>query len=224
MKRASLFICIIVLLASMLACSLSSLTGPRMIVTLAPASGNTWDDTSKALARDVILNRLKYFGVNGATASVSPNGNLEINLPASANVESVAPLLTHMGVITFVDSTSPFSEGDFIDSNLKIIFTGRNIKSAEVITDSVGQYQIAITLTPEGSQKLADYTGNNVNHYLVIVRDGIVISSPRVNSAITGGKAIIQGDFTQDSASMLAAQLISGALLFPLVILDSTTK
>jgi preprotein translocase subunit SecD len=224
MKRVFLFICIVALFASILACTLSSLTGPHLVVTLAPESGKQWDEANMAAARDVILHRLKSFGVNGATATISSDGNLQINLPVIDHPESVFPLLTQMGEITFVDSPDSLWTGDAVDASLRIVLTGSDIKNSSVTLGSVGDYQIAFTFTPEGSQKLSDYTSNNVGRYLVIACDGTVISSPRVSSAITDGKAIVQGNLTEESANLLIAQLKSVPLPFPLIVLDTTVK
>ncbi len=222
MKKIFLFICTVALFASTLACSLSSLTGPHLTVTLAPESGNAWDDATLTQARDVILSRLKSVGVKGATASISSDGNLQINLPTSTNVESVYPLLTQKGEITFIDSLDSLQAGDTVGANLEIVLTSRDIKNASITLDSVGGFQITFKFTSEGSRKLTDFTSNNIEHYLILACDGMVISSPRVISAITEGEAIIQGNLTQESANELAILLNNGTLPFPLVILDTS--
>jgi len=224
MKRTSLFICTIALLISMLACSLPFVTGPSLIVTLAPATSFTVDAASLTSARDVLLRRLKSVGVANFTVTASSDGTLLVTLPGSANLEAISPLITEAGYLTFVDSTSPFPAGASVDANLEVILTGADINSADVTSNSLGGWQIAITFTPEGDQEMANYSSKNIGHYLIIARDGVVISTPQVNAAITGGKAIIQGNFTLESATALAIQLTSGCLPFPLVILKTETK
>ena len=44
--------------------------------------------------------------------------------------------------------------------------------------------------------------------------DDMLLSAPTVNSAITDGKAIISGDFDNESAETLAAQIRAGSLPF----------
>jgi hypothetical protein len=224
MKKAFLVISIFTLFASTLACSLSSLIGPHLTVTLAPESGYTWDEASMAQARDVILSRLKAIGVIGATTSVSSNRNLQIDLPTNTNMELVSPLLIEIGEITFVDSIVPVNVGETITNDLPVIFTNSDIDSASVIQDSAGNYMIAIGFTPIGTQKMAEYSSKNVGHYLMIVSDGVVINAPHIDSAITDGRAIINGSFTQDTAAMFAAQLRTKSLPFPLIIVETTTK
>jgi len=49
--------------------------------------------------------------------------------------------------------------------------------------------------------------------------DGVVLSIPIIQSRLeTGG--VIQGNFTQEEAELLAAQLNAGALPFPLILVS----
>jgi preprotein translocase subunit SecD len=58
-----------------------------------------------------------------------------------------------------------------------------------------------------------DLAGNTTpQNRFAIVLDGRVVSAPSVSSAITGGKADIEGSFTQKEAQTLADQLKYGAL------------
>ncbi|KAF0107728.1 MAG: preprotein translocase subunit SecD [Anaerolineaceae bacterium] len=224
MKKAFLSLCVVALFASTLACSLSSLTGPRLTVTLAPAPGAAWDNASLELACEVLVSRLESIGVKGAKVTASPTGQIYVSLPKGVNLEAITPLLTS-GAVTFVDSTSPFPEGaDISAENLPVILTSSDIESTNVTQNNSGDYMVGITFTTAGAQKMADYSSKNIGHYLVIARDGVVISSPVINTAITGGTGVIQGNFTLETASTLAAQLISGSLPFPLVIVETTTK
>ncbi|MCL4560294.1 MAG: protein translocase subunit SecD [Chloroflexi bacterium] len=101
------------------------------------------------------------------------------------------------------------------------IMTGDQLSSVTVTTNTVGQYEIAFTLKPEGEKIFADYTSSHVGQYLAIVLDKKVISTPVVNSAITQGSGVIQGNFTLESANALAIQLRYGSLPVPLKIVES---
>ncbi len=98
------------------------------------------------------------------------------------------------------------------------IMTGKDLKSVAVDSPISGTYQINFELTTEGSQIFADYTSNNVGKILAIVLDNKVISTPRINSAITEGSGTIQGSFTYDEANQLAVQLRYGSLPIPLTV------
>ena len=76
-----------------------------------------------------------------------------------------------------------------------------------VITGSV-----ELDLTDEGAEKFAEATEANVGKQISIIYDGEVISSPRVNEAITGGQAYITGNFTYEEADNLASTIRIGGL------------
>ena len=93
--------------------------------------------------------------------------------------------------------------------------------SAGIITTqtgaSTGQWAVDIVFDPAGTKKFADTTTRLVGltgaqNQFAIVLDGLVISAPSTQSAITNGKPQISGGFTQTSAKTLADQLKYGAL------------
>ena len=55
---------------------------------------------------------------------------------------------------------------------------------------------------------------------MAVLLDGVVITAPRINSAITGGSGIITGNFNAQEASDLAVLLRAGALPAPLEIVE----
>lgn len=76
---------------------------------------------------------------------------------------------------------------------------------------------VSLNFNSEGAAAFAEVTAklatlSEPNNQFGIVLDNTVISAPRVNEAITGGSAQIEGSFTQQSASQLANILKYGAL------------
>ena len=104
---------------------------------------------------------------------------------------------------------------------LTAIMTGSDLSEVSVTQDQLGKYQIAFKLTDHGAKIFADFTSNNVGKILGIVLDNKVISTPRIDSAITEGSGVIQGSFTLDSANALAIQLRYGSLPVPFVVAES---
>jgi protein-export membrane protein SecD len=104
------------------------------------------------------------------------------------------------------------------------IFTGDILQNADVSQDSsTGQVVVSFVLTPEGSQLFGDYTTQHVGGILGISLDGVIISAPTIDEAITGGTGIIRGSFNRESAERLATQLKYGALPVPLKIQSTST-
>ena len=70
--------------------------------------------------------------------------------------------------------------------------------------------------TDEGAKTFGEITSQYVNNTISIWMDDIMLSAPTVNSAITDGKAQIEGDFTAKEATDLANKINAGALPFQL--------
>lgn len=71
-----------------------------------------------------------------------------------------------------------------------------------------------------GAQKFGEITQNNINRRFAVVLDNKVITAPVIRSAILGGRGIIEGNFTVESANELALLLRAGALPAPLNIVE----
>ncbi|KLU71120.1 MAG: hypothetical protein RHS_3034 [Robinsoniella sp. RHS] len=97
-----------------------------------------------------------------------------------------------------------------------VVLNGTDVDSAEarVQNDEMGnkEYVVELLLTKEGTTKFADATAANVGKQIKIVYDGNVISAPKVNEAITGGKAYISGMADQEEAETLASSIRIGSL------------
>ncbi len=96
------------------------------------------------------------------------------------------------------------------------VMTGKELDTVNVALDRLGKPEIQFSLKPEGAKIFGDFTSRSVGQFLCIVLDKQVISCPRIQTAITEGRARITGDFTLEEARSLAIQLRYGALPVPL--------
>lgn len=71
-----------------------------------------------------------------------------------------------------------------------------------------------------GARKFGDITQANIGRRFAIVLDNKVITAPVIRSAILGGRGIIEGSFTTESAHDLALLLRAGALPAPLNVVE----
>lgn len=85
---------------------------------------------------------------------------------------------------------------------------------------SSGQPVVDFTFNSLGARKFGEITQANIGKRFAIVLDGRVITAPVIRSAILGGKGIIEGNFTVDSANELSILLRAGALPAPLDIIE----
>ena len=103
------------------------------------------------------------------------------------------------------------------------VITGQHLKTALVGQDEYARPQINFTLTDDGAKVFADFTSANVGSYLAIAMDGVIISCPRIESAITEGSGRITGDFKLAEARSIVIQLRYGALPVPLKVIQNNT-
>ena len=96
---------------------------------------------------------------------------------------------------------------------------GTQVKNASAAIDQEGSggWFVSLDFNKEGSGQFSAVTQRVVSltapqNQVAIVLDGLVVSAPRIISAITGGSAQITGDFTQQEASDLANVLKYGSL------------
>lgn len=96
--------------------------------------------------------------------------------------------------------------------------TGKHFKHADVQIDKYYQPYISIEFDDDGAKLFEEITGRNVGKPVAIFVGGERISSPRVDEKISGGKAQITGNFSQDEANKLARDLNTGAIPAPIVL------
>lgn len=98
------------------------------------------------------------------------------------------------------------------DQPFQTVLDGTAVTSAEVLKDSViGGWIIEVTLSDDGAAIMEDYSAAHLGEPLAIVVDGVILSVPVLQSAISS-PIWIQGNFTEAEARELAAQLGSGPL------------
>ncbi len=102
--------------------------------------------------------------------------------------------------------------------------SGKDLKRATVVFDpQSGEPTVQLTWNAEGQQLFGDITGANIGKPLGIFLDGQLISAPNVQSKITGGTAVISGNFTLDETKTLARRLNAGALPVPISLVTQQT-
>lgn len=102
--------------------------------------------------------------------------------------------------------------------------TGRQLKKAQLqFNQQTNVALVGIEFNDEGKQLFAEITKRNIGKKVAIFLDGKSISEPTVNEVIPDGKAVIQGDFTVQTAKQLALRLQAGALPVPVKLASQST-
>ena len=98
---------------------------------------------------------------------------------------------------------------------------GRAPLEGDVITDAKDQFdqygrpEVSMTMNSDGARQWAAITKANLGKAVAIVLDGLVYTSPRIKSEITGGQSSISGSFTIEDTKDLANTLKSGRMPAP---------
>lgn len=101
----------------------------------------------------------------------------------------------------------------FVVVSQEVPLTGESLTRAAYGTDPQdGSPLVTFAFNTKGAGIFCDLTKENVSGRFAAVLDGVVISAPRINTAICQGSGIIEGNFTRASATELGELLSAGAL------------
>ncbi|MBI4368874.1 MAG: protein translocase subunit SecD [Elusimicrobia bacterium] len=98
--------------------------------------------------------------------------------------------------------------------------TGSTLINAKVEMGQFSLPHVSIVFNNEGGALFARLTQANVGKNMAIVLDGLVQSAPVIRERISGGRAIIEGNFSMQEARDLALVLRAGALPVPVRIVE----
>ncbi|MCR5608230.1 MAG: protein translocase subunit SecD [Lachnospiraceae bacterium] len=165
-------------------------------------------------ARMKLFERVQVYSTE-AQVYVEGNNRIAVDVPDVTDDTELFKNLAQVGTIEFKTQDG------------EVVITGSDIANAEALVDqsSVGakSYQVKLTMNAEGQSKFAAATQANIGKPISIVYNDNVISSPTVQTAITGGEAYITGSFTLEDASELASYIRIGALPVELEAIRSTS-
>ena len=109
--------------------------------------------------------------------------------------------------------------------------TGTNLTDARPQPDATGnRWEVAINFDNQGGKKFAELTKNlaGTGRSIGIFLDDDLISAPVVgpefaDTGISGGRAVITGNFDLEGAKDLAIQIKGGSLPFPVSVVENRT-
>ncbi len=216
------------------------LQGGTECVLQAKMEGIPSDSRDSALesAQQVIEKRVNLYGVSEAvvqTSRVGENRRILVELPGATAIQDPCSSIGQTALLDFREELATASatsaeasqSAQFTLENTKATgLTGQDLKKAAVAFGSTGTNtgpQVQLEFTTEGSQKFADITKRNVSKHLAIFLDNQFIEAPVVSQEILGGSAVINGQFTAQTAKDLSIKLNAGALPIALETLSTNT-
>lgn len=184
---------------------------------------------SKAEQAEALIGKtaqLKFMLVDESTTATKILSEIsKLNRPAidkDGNIDpEIKKLLPNKLTILKGKSDDETNELKYYVLESSVIVSGAYLENARVETDAqFGMPYIAFSFNKEGADLFEKLTGDNVNRLLAIVLDDIVYTAPKIKQRISGGRGIIEGNFTMEEARDIALVLRSGALPAPVKIIE----
>lgn len=163
---------------------------------------------------EVFRLRVDGFGLTEPIIVREGEKRVRVELPGVENAQEAIDMIGQTAQLRFVAA-----------DNDEVVLTGTNVKNAEAAYDQ-GQVVVSLEFDNEGATKFAEATGRVAKTdtpYIAITLDDQALSVPSVSGSITGGRAQISGNFTEESASRLAALIRAGGLPVDLDEVQSST-
>ena len=184
-------------------------------VTFMPAGDVDATPEQMTAAKTVIEDRLVGLGITDYESYVDSNKDrIIVRFPWKTGEADFNP----QTAIDEIGTTAKmvFRKGSTADG--EEILSGDDVTSANAAYNETEGWVVQLKFNSAGAAAFADATTEQAanNGTISIWLDDENISTATVDEAITGGEAIIKGNFDQDSASALANHINSGALPFAL--------
>ena len=184
-------------------------------VTFMPADDVDATDEQLAAAKTVIEDRLVGLGITDYESYVDNNKDrIIVRFPWKSDEADFNP----QTAIDEIGTTAKMVFRKGSSATGEEILSGDDVASASAAYNETEGWVVQLKFNSTGASAFADATTELAasKGTISIWLDDNNISTATVNEAITGGEAIIKGNFDQDSASTLANQINSGSLPFAL--------
>lgn len=185
-------------------------------------------------AKNIIERRINLYGLTEPVIQQSKIGDsyrIIVELAGVQNINQAIDLIGKTAQLDFREegtvSAQPMAATESallsILSMKKTGLTGKNLQRAQVrFNPSTGKPEVGLEFDGEGAKLFERVTSKNVGKPLGIFLDDQILSYPPpiVQSTISGGLAVISGNYSTDYAKRLSIALNSGALPVPLRVLE----
>ncbi|HAQ05964.1 TPA: protein translocase subunit SecD [Candidatus Azambacteria bacterium] len=194
--------------------------------------------------RDVIERRVNLFGVSEPLVEVNRVGDdwrLIVELAGIKDVNQAIKMIGETPYLEFKEERLEQERNELLEKQkgeiekmqkgeapdetilrtdpyfIPTSLTGKYLQRSQLDFDQ-NTFEPIVTLefNSEGAALFEEITKRNVGKMVAIYLDGQPISTPKVNEAISGGRAVISGRFAVQEAKELVQRLNAGALPVPI--------
>ncbi|MEK7117597.1 MAG: protein translocase subunit SecD [Patescibacteria group bacterium] len=215
------------------------LSGGTHLVYKADTSKVIDGDISGAMnsLRDTIERRVNLFGVSEPLVQVEKSGiggvgenRLIVELPGVTDVNEAIKQIGKTPSLEFKLLQKGVDLGSLSGTDTKpndvFIETGLN---GTMLAKAVVQFDpnfptkalVGLNFNDQGKELFAKITKEHVGEVMGIFLDGQLIEAPSIREEITGGQAVITGDFTPEQARQVVRDLNYGALPLPVELIST---
>src|SRR5579884_900121 len=218
--------------------------GAHLLLQLTPSETvKTITPEIQADTIQVIDRRINGLGVTEPQIAKVGTDRISVDLPEIKNPEAAEAALKQVAVLTYkimpenvrveadaaqaACTANPKNKKacDFVNlgaynASGPVVYSGRDLKSAQPSFDQSGNPDIAFTT--KDPKKFYDITSKNIGKPLAMFLDKRYISAPTINGPISD-TGEITGQFTEDQTAALANDLNAGALPVQPTIIENDT-
>ena len=204
------------------------LSGGSHLVFEADISGVVPQDRDAAHegAREIVERRVNLFGVSEPlvqTSRVGESYRIIVELPGITDVTNAVSLIGQTAQLVFA-TFDPASDATSSATLIPTDLSGAALVRSQVQFDpQIGKPIVGLNFNNEGAKKFEEITSKNIGRPVAILLDGQIISAPIVQEKISGGQAVITGDFTIDEVKQIVTLLNSGVLPVGLSLIEQRT-
>jgi len=216
-----------------------SFVGDRMDFNLKTASAQFLRDQAVSQTLETLRNRIDVFGVAEPLLQRQGADRLVVELPGGEDPERVKSIIKVTAVLEWklvkagpaadenallsasggtvppdaegVRGDTKRTEGAYYLVDKVAAVGGKDLRIVRRSQDEWNSPAVSFSLSPDGSRRFEQVTGDNIGKSIAIILDNKVISAPRVEDRISGS-GIIRGRFTAQEADDLVVVLKAGAL------------
>lgn len=209
------------------------LKGGTSITYQVSKENKNWTETQLNDTKNKLEKRVQTFSTEAKAYNEGDpkDGKITVDIPGEYDADKVIDELGKPGSLYFctkadeTPSKKQLEKKEYVqvkgntqyDGYYKIWVTGDQIKDAkgQEIQDEhtkAAQYVVSLSFDDKGTKAFGDMTSQYVGQQTYIIYDNKVISAPKVNEAITGGQAQIDGQKDLEEAEQLASNIRIGSL------------
>lgn len=184
--------------------------GTHVVLKLSDTDQNKVDQEAVNQVYQIIEKRVNELGLTEPIIQQEGADRIIVELPGINDPDKAIEVLGKTAMLEFRDESG------------KTLLTGADLKNSKAELQN-NNAVVSLEFTDAGAAKFEDMTRRNIGRTIAIYLDGELLTNPRVNEAISGGKAVITGQRDLADAQRIALLLRSGALPVKVDVLEIRT-